>query len=70
MNSRFPQIIGLECPRPGMAVFHRIFCEVSVFHAVTVAPPLGRSRRHWVRETRASWFAPGLALQELARYRE
>src|ERR1039458_6588670 len=35
---RSPQITGLECPRPGMAVFQRMFFPDSTFHSAGGEP--------------------------------
>jgi hypothetical protein len=47
---RSPQTTGLEWPRPGMAVFQRMFLPDSTFHSVGGAPtptPLAEGPRNW-----------------------
>jgi|ERR1700691_155039 hypothetical protein len=47
---RSPQTTGLEWPRPGIAVFQRMFLPDSTFHSMGGAPaptPLAEGPRNW-----------------------
>src|ERR1051326_4681736 len=47
---RSPQITGLECPRPGISVFHSTCSPFSPSHSVGGAPlpiPLAPGPRNW-----------------------
>src|SRR5580658_663476 len=47
---RSPHTTGLECPKPGIAVFQRMFLPDSTFHSIGGAPaptPLADGPRNW-----------------------